>query len=397
SNETEPSTETGPSNETEPSNESSGSSTETGQSNADAASDTAATNDESPGSSPNSNRGENVGVVAQNAATGANNTVIVNVNNAGVTQVAISLQYNRGANGTSGNNTAQNLVLVNQNALATGNNSSAINVNNAGVTQVAISLQYNEDANGTQAIPGPDSGANFTAEDTARLLDQLGIPLGELVTTERNLQSQVFEGENGTKVRVTVNQNVTIGFPIEREVPDEERLTRDEISQAKYGYDFAALSAETTGQVEEIYNRQPFAGQRNVTDVLTREEIARQQYDKRLKNVNREQIIEIENTYHEQFACSVEQNSTYTRDEISQAKYGYDFAALSTETTGQVQEIYNRQPFSDSFAPEHVLTREEIARQRYGADFDNLGPKERIQVQDLFDIQFQCTADAMAN
>ena len=76
---------------------------------------------------------------------------------------------------------------------------------------------------------------------------------------------------------------------------------RDHISREKYyGYDFAALSNETSAQVEELFDRQPFRFDPDA--VRTREEIARQRYDLPYDSLSRVTRIEIERTYHKQFA-----------------------------------------------------------------------------------------------
>jgi hypothetical protein len=79
----------------------------------------------------------------------------------------------------------------------------------------------------------------------------------------------------------------------------------------------------------------------------------------------------------------------FTLDEIAQAKYGYDFANLSTETTGEVQAIYNRQPFPDGTVPDDVRTRDEIANDRYGYDFDEVSRETTIEIQNDYDAQFE--------
>ena len=84
----------------------------------------------------------------------------------------------------------------------------------------------------------------------------------------------------------------------------------------------------------------------------------------------------------------------YTRDEIAQAKYGLDFDDLSVETTGQVQAIFNRQPFPDGTTPAAIETREEIAERKYGVEleestlYDVLTRSQVIEVQNAYDAQF---------
>jgi len=79
----------------------------------------------------------------------------------------------------------------------------------------------------------------------------------------------------------------------------------------------------------------------------------------------------------------------FTLDEIAQAKYGYDFANLSTETAGEVQAIYNRQPFPDGTKPDDIRTRDEITNDRYGYDFDEVSRETTVEVQNDYDAQFE--------
>ena len=80
--------------------------------------------------------------------------------------------------------------------------------------------------------------------------------------------------------------------------------------------------------------------------------------------------------------------STYTRDEITRAKYGVDFADLGSETAGEVQAIHNRQPLPGDTAPDDVRTRDEITNERYGQDFIDLSRQTTIDIQNDYDAQF---------
>ncbi|MFO8115863.1 MAG: PKD domain-containing protein [Halorubrum sp.] len=79
----------------------------------------------------------------------------------------------------------------------------------------------------------------------------------------------------------------------------------------------------------------------------------------------------------------------FTLDEIAQAKYDRDFAELSTETAGEVQAIYNRQPFPEGTEPADIRTRDEIANDRYGHDFDDVSRETTIEIQNDYDAQFE--------
>ena len=74
--------------------------------------------------------------------------------------------------------------------------------------------------------------------------------------------------------------------------------------------------------------------------------------------------------------------------EGSQATYGYKFPDLSTEAAGEVQAIFNHQPFPDGTEPTDIRTRDEIANERYGHDFDDVSRETTIEVQNDYDAQF---------
>jgi hypothetical protein len=92
---------------------------------------------------------------------------------------------------------------------------------------------------------------------------------------------------------------------------DETQCSRDDLSRAKYEHDFEELSEETTGQVQAIFNRQPFPNGAGPADVLTREEIAEGKYGLDLDEsdlptfLNREQMIEVQNTYDEHLGQNI--------------------------------------------------------------------------------------------
>ncbi|WP_435094464.1 COG1361 S-layer family protein [Halorubrum sp. N11] len=78
----------------------------------------------------------------------------------------------------------------------------------------------------------------------------------------------------------------------------------------------------------------------------------------------------------------------FALDEIAQAKYGHNFANLSTETAGEVRPIYNRQPFSEGTDPSDIHTRDEITNDRYGYDFSDVSRETTIEIQNDYDAQF---------
>jgi hypothetical protein len=171
------------------------------------------------------------------------------------------------------------------------------------------------------------------------------------------------------------------------------QYTRDNITQAKYGLDFDELSAETTGEIQAIYNRQPFPDGTEPGDVMTRAELAEARHGLALDELSPETTAEIQNAYDAQFA-PLPEDPEYTRDNITQAKYGLDFGNLSAETSGQIQALYNRQPFPAGTGPSDLRTREEIAEDEYGTDVDGselheaLDREQLVAVQNAYDAQF---------
>jgi hypothetical protein len=130
---------------------------------------------------------------------------------------------------------------------------------------------------------------------------------------------------------------------------ESEKATLDEITQSKYGLYFDELSGETKGQVREIYRRQPFADGLAVTEVLSREEIARQRYG-----------IE-------------------TRGE-------FDFTALDVETQQRIERNFDAQFRVD--AHDAVESWEELAQRTYGKSFDALTDDQRRTVKRQYEEQF---------
>lgn len=165
-------------------------------------------------------------------------------------------------------------------------------------------------------------------------------------------------------------------------------FSRDEISNAKYGLDFAGLSTETAGALEELYNRQPFAAGAAPETVFTRDELAQERHRLDFHELSRSTTLAIEDEFDTQFG-PLPTNPPYDRDQIAMAKYDLDFAGLSTETAGEVEELYNRQPFADDRPPMRIRTRDEFAEERHGLEFDELSRPTTIAIQDEFDSQFR--------
>ncbi|WP_435064304.1 hypothetical protein [Halobaculum sp. EA56] len=129
-----------------------------------------------------------------------------------------------------------------------------------------------------------------------------------------------------------------------------ERVSRDEIAQEKYGLDYDEVSAETQGQIDEIYERQPFAEGLAVTDVLTREEIARERYgvdvdpweDFEFTALDVELQQEIEADFDAQFRSDAG-DRVESWDEIARAEYGAPYEELSSENQSDVRQRYRDQ------------------------------------------------------
>jgi hypothetical protein len=133
----------------------------------------------------------------------------------------------------------------------------------------------------------------------------------------------------------------------------DESVTRaslDEISQEKYGYYFEELSGETKTQVEELRERQPFADGRGITDVLTREEIARQKYgldvrrgDKfEFQRIDVELQQQIEADFDEQFTSQVG-DRIESWEELAQQRYSTSFKQLSDDRKQEIRAAYRAQ------------------------------------------------------
>jgi hypothetical protein len=128
------------------------------------------------------------------------------------------------------------------------------------------------------------------------------------------------------------------------------RASLDEISQEKYGYYFEELSGETKTQVEELRERQPFADGRGITDVLTREEIARQKYGLDVRRGDRfefqridvELQQQIEADFDEQFTSQVG-DRIESWEELAQQRYDTSFEELSDDRKQEIRAAYRTQ------------------------------------------------------
>jgi hypothetical protein len=133
---------------------------------------------------------------------------------------------------------------------------------------------------------------------------------------------------------------------------DANTASLDEISQSKYGSDYDQLSGETKTQIEEIHERQPFADGLVVTEVLTREEIARQQY-----------------------GLDVAFNDDYTT------------TTIDVETQQQIEADYDAQ--FQSQTGDRVESWDELARQQYDSEYEELTDEQQQTIRDRYLEQFE--------
>jgi hypothetical protein len=132
---------------------------------------------------------------------------------------------------------------------------------------------------------------------------------------------------------------------------DLDPVSRDVITQEKYGLDYDEVSGETRGQIDELHSRQPFADGLAVTEVLTREEIARQE-----------------------FGLDVGWNDDF------------NFTSIDVETQQEIEAMFDAQFESDD--GDRVESWDELARDRYGTDYENLDDDQQETIRELYWEQF---------
>lgn len=153
----------------------------------------------------------------------------------------------------------------------------------------------------------------------------------------------------------TEDSNLTSVFAVKPRFSDDSetsnRASKDEISQSKYGVYYHQLSAETQTQVNEIYQRQPFTGDLVITEVLTREEIAR-----------------------ERFGVDIEPGESF------------NFSALDIELQQRIEGEFDAQFQNDD--GDRVESWDELANARYGTDYDSLTEEQQETIRQLYRDQF---------
>lgn len=205
--------------------------------------------------------------------------------------------------------------------------------------------------------PGNETTVRFDVpytEDPDPLNQVEDLPTGSYIYgiyTEDDNETSVFDArQNPTSYDPFVGSAGSAGGGDTEDSEPLERASRDEISQSKYGLDYAELSGETKSQVEELYARQPFAGDLGVTDVLTREEIARQKYGLGVKRGDRFDFSGIETDLQQRIEADFDAQLTTDEsdrieswDELAQQRYGSDYGALSASQQETVREAYRDQ------------------------------------------------------
>ena len=131
---------------------------------------------------------------------------------------------------------------------------------------------------------------------------------------------------------------------------EPETVSKDVITQEKYGLDYDEVSGETRSQVDEIHERQPFADGLVITEVLTREEIARQEFGLDVKrndafeftSIDVETQQEIEAAFDDQFE-SDDGDRIESWDELARAEFGSEYEALNGTQQETIREQYQAQ------------------------------------------------------
>ena len=132
---------------------------------------------------------------------------------------------------------------------------------------------------------------------------------------------------------------------------EPETVSKDAITQEKYGLDYEAVSGETREQVDEIHERQPFADDLVVTEVLTREEIARRE-----------------------FGLDVGRNDNF------------EFTAIDVETQQAIEAAFDDQFESDE--GDRIESWNELAQERFGSEYEALDEGQRETIRAEYDAQF---------
>lgn len=133
---------------------------------------------------------------------------------------------------------------------------------------------------------------------------------------------------------------------------EPETVSKDVISQEKYGVDYDEVSGETQTQIDEIHERQPFADGLVITEVLTREEIARQE-----------------------FGLDVGRNDAF------------DFTSIDVETQQEIEAEFDAQFESDD--GDRIESWDELSLERFDSEYETLNESQQETVRERYQEQFE--------
>jgi len=200
--------------------------------------------------------------------------------------------------------------------------------------------------------PGEETSVEFriTSLDGSEHVDELeDLQMGSYIYgiySEDTNATSVFDAGPGIKVGSSLDNESNSNQTTAESVP----ATRDEITQEKYGIYYKQLSGETKMQIDEIYERQPFASGLGITEVLTREEIARQKYGLDVKIGDKFEFSEIELELQQQIEADFDAQFTSqsgdrieSLDELAQQEYDKEYEQLTDEQKERIMELYEAQ------------------------------------------------------
>ncbi|ELZ46330.1 hypothetical protein C464_10963 [Halorubrum coriense DSM 10284] len=194
--------------------------------------------------------------------------------------------------------------------------------------------------------PGERTTVEFVlpADDRDRFTD------GDLLGTH---VYGVYSGDtNATGVVVVRDYRSGGGGSSSSSSDDEpETVSKDVITQEKYGTDYDEVSGETQSQVDEIHERQPFADGLAITEVLTREEIARQE-----------------------FGLDVGRNDAF------------NFTAIDVETQQEIEAAFDDQ--FESQDGDRIESWDELAREEFDSEYEALDGEQKETIRERYRAQF---------
>lgn len=205
-----------------------------------------------------------------------------------------------------------------------------------------------------ELTPGERTTIDLTigADDRERFDDRdlLGTHIYEIYSLD---DSEIYGGEISQTDTVVVQRYSTGSSSSESpsQNDDPASVSRDVISQEKYGYYYDELSGGTQRLIDELYQRQPFADGLAVTEVQTREQIARWE-----------------------FGLDVERNDNFS------------FTSIEVETQREIEAEFGEQFESDE--SDRLDSWDELAQERFGSDYEKLDDGQQETIQELYRDQF---------